>query len=79
MQLDDKAVFQAELPASGDVGAAFASKVKGFEQGFLSKFEDIYTTLGETVLQGLRRRRAGGHSDLWPPGEGSSAREECAV
>lgn len=56
VQLDDKAVFQAELPASGDVGAAFASKVKGFEQGFLSKFEDIYTTLGETVLQGLRRR-----------------------
>jgi len=56
VQLTDGSHFEAELPLTGDVGAAFAKKVSGFEQEFLAKFEDIYQTLSEQVIQSLRRR-----------------------
>ena len=38
VQLEDKVVFQCELPAgSGEVGGAFVSKVREYEHGFLAK------------------------------------------
>jgi len=55
VQLDDKVVFQAEIPVA-DVGAAFAAKVKEFDQQFYSKLDEIYSGLSEEVLQNLRRR-----------------------
>ena len=40
VQLDDKAVFQGEIPATPtEVGAAFAAKVSEYEQAFMSKLE----------------------------------------
>jgi len=57
VQLDDKIVFQCELPAgAGEAWGAFAGKLREFEQGALAKLEDIYTNMSESVLQGLRRR-----------------------
>lgn len=57
VQLDDKVVFQSELPASAEeVGGAFAKKVKECEQGLLAKLEETYTSMSDNVLQGLRRR-----------------------
>jgi len=57
VQLNDKGVFQCECPAGADqVGAEFVDKVKTHETKFLAKFEEIYSTLSESVLQGLRRR-----------------------
>jgi len=40
----------------GVVGSAFASKVRECEAGVVSKLEDIYQNMSDTVLQGLRRR-----------------------
>jgi len=57
VQLDDKVAFQCELPAGmSEVGAAFAGKVRDYEQATLAKLEDIYQNMSDTVLQGLRRR-----------------------
>ena len=57
VQLDDKAVFQKECPAGADVvGAEFTKLVKASEQNFMAKLEDIYATMSDSVLQGLRRR-----------------------
>ena len=57
VQLDDRAVFQCDIPAAADkVGAEFAEAVKKAEQGFLAKLEDIYSNMSEKVLQALRRR-----------------------
>ena len=40
VQLDDKAVFQGEIPATPDeVGAAFSAKVREYEQAFMAKLE----------------------------------------
>ena len=57
VQLDDKAVFQKGCPAGADVvGAEFTKLVKASEQNFMAKLEDIYATMSDGVLQGLRRR-----------------------
>lgn len=57
VQLDDKVVFQCELPAGADeVGPAFAAKVREYEQGFIAKLEDIFQNMSDSVLKGLRRR-----------------------
>lgn len=57
VQLDDKVVFQSELPASvQEVGGAFVKKVKDSEMGLVAKLEETYTSMSDNVLQGLRRR-----------------------
>ena len=56
VQLDDSVLHQTEVKADAGVGEAFASAVREFELQFLAKFEDIYQTMSEGVLQGLRRR-----------------------
>ena len=57
VQLDDKAVFQRECPAGADVvGSEFVGKVREIEQQFAAKLEEIYSTMSDSVLQGLRRR-----------------------
>ena len=57
VQLDDKVVFQCELPATADqVGGAFVKKVRDSEQGLVAKLEEVYTNMSDNVLQGLRRR-----------------------
>jgi len=55
VQLDDKVVFQAEIPVA-DVGTAFAAKVKECDLQFHAKLDEIYGGLSEEVLQTLRRR-----------------------
>ena len=57
VQLDDKAVFQCEIPATpSEVGSEFVAKVREQEQAFMAKLEDVYTNMSDSVLQGLRRR-----------------------
>ena len=57
VQLDDKAAFQCEIPATpSEVGAEFVGKVRASEQAFIAKLEDIYANMSESVLQALRRR-----------------------
>jgi len=57
VQLDDKAVFSRECPAGADaVGSAFVDIVRKSEAAFMAKLEDVYSTMSDSVLQGLRRR-----------------------
>ena len=57
VQLDDKAVFQCEISATpSEVGTEFVGKVREQEQQFMTKLEDIYSNMSESVLQALRRR-----------------------
>lgn len=57
VQLDDKAAFQCEIPATpSEVGAEFVGKVRQQEGAFMAKLEDIYANISTSVLQGLRRR-----------------------
>jgi len=57
VQLEDKCTFQAEVEAEPSrVGKAFADQVQTFEKAYMTKLEEIYQNMSETVLQGLRRR-----------------------
>mmetsp|Transcript_3812 Transcript_3812/g.9573 ORF Transcript_3812/g.9573 Transcript_3812/m.9573 type:complete len:289 (-) Transcript_3812:266-1132(-) len=57
VQLDDSTEFSTSLSWSdGGVGEAVARKVEEYEMDFNKGMEEIYATMSETVLQGLRRR-----------------------
>jgi len=56
VQLDDGTKFTCELKFSKGVGEAMAAQVLEYEMEFNQGMEDIYVSMSEQVLQGLRRR-----------------------
>jgi len=56
VQLDDATNFSCVLPLTGKIGEDFSKQVQVFETGFMTKMEEIYGSMSEMVLQGLRRR-----------------------
>jgi capping protein alpha len=57
VQLHDKLKFDKSIDVQpGDEGASFVSSVSEFEQALMASMEDIYQTMSESVLNGLRRR-----------------------
>jgi len=56
VQLDDSTTFKCDLSFGAKLGDEVAKKVEEFEKSFNMGMETIYTTMSESVLQGLRRR-----------------------
>jgi len=56
VQLDDGTKFACELKFSKGVGESMAAQVLEYEMEFNAGMEDIYVSMSEQVLQGLRRR-----------------------
>ena len=56
VQLDDGTKFACELKFSKGVGESMAAQVMEYEMEFNAGMEDIYVSMSEQVLQGLRRR-----------------------
>ena len=56
VQLDDGTKIQCDLKFGGKMGEAMASTVGEYEMNFNQGMEDIYVSMSEQVLQGLRRR-----------------------
>ena len=56
VQLDDGTKFSCDLKFGKGVGDAMMEQVKEYESEFNAGMEDIYVSMSEQVLQGLRRR-----------------------